>query len=87
MKLIDKKPRKDNDSLNLINIMRELGVSELQMMKMMNCSDVVYNWTNGYRLIPKSFRRFILALVFIHRQGKTEEFQRFVKLEERSRGW
>lgn len=87
MKLIDKQPRKNNDSLHLINLMKDLGATELQLMRLMNCSDVVYNWTNGYRLIPKSFRRFLLALLFIQRCGRMESFKRFVKYEERKRGW
>lgn len=87
MKLIYQKPRENNDSLELLKIMKEMETTELSLMKLMNCSEVVYHWTNGYRLIPKSFRRFLLALLFIHRCGRTESFKRFVKYEERKRGW
>lgn len=87
MKTIYQKPRENNDSLELFKIMKEMETTEFGLIKLMNCSEVVYHWTNGYRLIPKSFRRFLLALLFIHRMGRTESFKRFVKYEERKRGW
>lgn len=79
--------KENNNSLELIRIMNEIGKTEAAMTRLMNCSNVFNLWINGYRIIPKSFRRFLLALLFIHREGKTAEFESFARKEERKRGW
>lgn len=72
-----------NDKKYMYKVLLSLGVSQNGLSKLMDCSNVVNHWAKGYRLVPKSFRRFILVLQFIKMKGLMEEMKQFVKTEER----
>lgn len=75
--------REDNDSLFLFMALKELGESERGLSRLMDSSNAVNHWAQGFRKIPRSFRRFILVLRFIKMKGLMEEMKQFVKTEER----
>lgn len=72
-----------NDKKYMYKVLLSLGVSQNGLAKLMNCSNVVNHWAKGYRVVPRSFRRFILVLQFIKKKGLMEELLQFVKEEER----
>lgn len=72
-----------NDKKYMYKVQLSLGVSQNGLAKLMDCSNVVNHWAKGYRLVPKSFRRFILVLQFIKKKGLMDELLDLIKEEEK----
>lgn len=76
----------ENDSKYIYKTLLDLGVSRLRLSQLLDCSNVVFNWSSGYRRVPKAFRRSILMLRFINNKGLMNEFLQFVKHQEKQNG-
>ncbi len=72
-----------NDKKYMYKVLLSLGVSQSGLARLLDCSNVVNYWAKGYRVVPRSFRRFILVLQFIKKKGLMEELLQFIKEEER----
>lgn len=72
-----------NDIKYFYKVLLSLGLSQNGLARLMNCSNAVNYWALGYRVVPRSFKRFILVLQFVNKKGLMPELLEFIKTEER----
>lgn len=72
-----------NDSKLVFAALKELGVSQRGLSSLMDSSNAITYWACGYRLVPKTFKRFILVLRFVKDRGLMADLKDFIRKEER----
>lgn len=76
----------DNDSLFFIKFLNKLGFNQRKFSRLVECSNVVNYWAMGYRKIPRTFKRFMLVLNFIHELDLLPQLMSYIEYHEK-RGW
>ena len=78
--------KENNDSQFFLKYLKIMGLRQSTLTRLLGCSNVVNYWATGYRVIPKSFRRFMLVLRFIHELDLMPQLLQYIEHHEKE-GW